>query len=478
MIPFTRYAPDADPTAPGVIGDATNLIPTLRGYVGGHSGVDIGMDALAAAALSSAALSKLDGTSRLIAGTTTKLYEKSEATWADVSRVAAYNAGEVNSWRFAQFGDTSLAINKLDVLQASNSGAFADVAGAPKAAVMCVVSGFVMLANTNDGVNDDQDRWWCSAYLDYTDWTPAISTQCTTGRLVDIPGALTGMKALGYDVVAYKDNSMYLGRYAGPPGVWDFTQIPGEVGCASQDAIADIGGAHLFIGNNDIYLFNGTTPQAIGDGIREWFFNDLDPAYAYRICNTYDRDRSLVYFFYPRLGSGGSFTGCIVYNHKSNKWGVSHRTIERALEFVSGGFTWDSIPAPTWDTWPAVSYGSPFWTASSRQAGYIGTDHKLYALSGASASASLTTGNYGTENYHTLLKRVTLRYLDRPTTATMTNYHQQFLGGAWTEGVTTNENNGRFDVLQSAPWHKVRFDFTGNFEVTAAQADSKTGGVL
>lgn len=480
MIPFIGFAPDADPTTPGVITECTNFVPTLRGFSGSASGIDTGMAALASASLSAAVLTSLSGTNRLIAGTTTKLYEKSAFTWTDVSRATAYNASTTYPWRFAQFGDTSLAINKGDVLQYSNSGAFADVT-APKAAVMCVVSGFVMLGNTNDGAYGDSfDRWWCSAYLDYTDWVPAISTQCTTGRLVDTPGAITGMKALGYNVVAYKDRSMYLGRLDSTPGVWDFTLIPGEIGCSSQEAIADIGTAHIFIGFEDIYIYDGTAPTPIGSPIRKWFFADLDPAYMYRIRSSHDKTNALVYFYYPQRGQSGNLTGCIVYNYKSNKWGVADKAIECAVDYITGGYTYDTLPiiGSTWDSWPEVTYDSPFWTASSRYPAYVGTDHKIYAMTGASTSSSFTTGDYGVEDYYTLLSRVTLRYLSRPTTAMMTNYYQDLHGDPWTADQITTEYSGRFDVLFSAPWHRVKFDFTGDFEVTGATAETQASGVL
>lgn len=478
LIPLSQFAPTADQTTPGIIVDATNIVPTLRGYAGAPTGADVGMDALAAAALSATIATKLDASNRLIAGTTTKLYEKSGTGWTDVSRVAAYNASTTYPWRFAQFGDTTLAVNKGDVIQSSATGAFADLT-APKAAVMCVVSGFVMLGNTNEATyGDSLNRWWCSAYLDETDWTPAISTQCTTGLLVDTPGAITAMKALGYDVVAYKADSMYLGRYSGPPGVWQWTLIPGEIGCASHEAVADIGGAHLFVGPDDIYLFNGGVPQAVGSAIREWFFADLDPTYKGVIRSSHDRTNSLVYFYYPRLGSGGSLTGCIVYNYKTGKWGVAHRSIECAVDYITGGYTYDTLPITTWDSWPAVAFDSPFWTASSKYTAYIGTDHKVYSLTGACDTSSITTGAYGTEDEYSLLKRVTLRFLERPTTATCTNYYQELLGDAWTEDATTTQSSGRFDLLRSSVWHKATFDMTGPYELTGFVADLAQDGVL
>lgn len=476
---ITAFAPDADPTTPGVITACDNLVPTLRGYAGGFSGVNVGMDALPGPAISAAVLSDLGGANRLIVGMATHLYGKSGSSWNDISRATpAYNASETYPWRFAQFGDTSLAVNKGDVLQAFTSGDFDDVSGAPKAALMCVVSQFVMLANTNEGTfGDSFDRWWCSALLDYTDWTPDISTQCTTGRLVDSPGGITGLKALGYDVVAYKEKSMYLGRYAGPPAVWDWTLIPGEIGCVSNEAIADIGTAHLFVGGDDFWMFDGSRPVSVGTPVREWFFADADPSAMHTIRHSVDRVNALVYWFYRRVGSS-SLNGCIAYNWKANKWGIAHREIECAVDYITGGFTWDTLPLTTWDSWPSVAYDSPFWTNGSRCPAFIGTDHVIYSLTGGSVSASFTTGHYGQEDAFSLLSRVNVRFLKRPAGVSMTNFYQNIHGDAWVQDATTADSSGRFDVLRSAPWHRARFDLTGDFEFTGAAATIQWDGVL
>lgn len=477
------FAPDVDPTTPGVITDCTNIIPTLRGYIGGPVGTDVGMDALASAALSAAVLAKLDGTNRTFAGTATKLYEKSGASWLDRSRATPdYNATTINPWRFAQFGNTSLAVNKGDQLQSSSSGAFANL-NAPTAKVICTWKGFVVLGNTNDGgagtsYGDSPARWWTSAYLDHTSWTPSIATQSTTGELVETPGAITGLKTLGEYVIAYKDNSIYVGRDAGSPTVIAWNVLPGTIGCSSHEAIADIGTAHIFVGPKDIYMFDGNTITPIGTPLREWFFADLDPLYKSRIRSNHDKTNSLVYFHYPRLGSNGNLNGCIVYNYNNNKWGVSHRSIECAIEYITGGYTYDTLPFSTYDTWPSISYDDPFWDASSEYVSYFGTDHKIYSWTGMSNSSSMTLGYYGIENIYTLLSRVTVKFLTSPTTYTMTNYYCDVLGDAWTEDQTTTGSNGRFDVLMSAPYHKVKFDFTGDYEITAASADTQKDGEL
>lgn len=485
MQAFAGFMPDADPTMPGVITDLTAMVPTIRGsYVGAPTGADVGMSALAAAALGSAICTKLDGTNRLFAGTAVGLYEKSGSSWTDVTRTVggAYSASSTNPWRFAQFGNTSLAINKSNQLQSISTGTdFADVS-APTAAVMCVSNRFVMLGNTNNGgsgttYGDSPDRWYCSEIDNEAGWTPSVTTQCASGRLVDTAGAITAMRTLGENVVAYKDGSMYLATYEGPPAVWRFDLISTEVGCASHDAVVELNNAHYFVGTDDFYRYSlGGLPVPIGSPIKEWFFSRIDKTYKGLMRAAHDRVNALIYWFYPSVGTS-ELNSCVVYNYQSNKWGVADMSIECATEYISGGYTYETLPFSTYDTWPEVSYDSAFWNASSRYVGYFGTDHKIYSLTGTSSSSSLTTGHYGTDNEFSLLSRVTLRYLNKPTTAEMVNYYQNEHGDSWTEDATTLESSGRFDLFRSSAWHRVKFNFTGNVEIVGASADVAPDGV-
>ena len=262
FVPLTGWVPDADETAPGVILDCTALIPSVRGMKGAPSAISSGVSALGAAALGAALIVDLAGTSYSFAGTATGMYKAGSSSWSDVTRASgAYTANTDTRWRFAQFGNTTVAVQKADRPQYSNSGAqFADIAFsgpkyAPKSALVETAQGFVVMADCNDtgaslgtSFGDQANRWWCSAQFDYTDWTPAASTQCASGLLVDSPGKITGLKRLGAALVAYKDTSLYVGTYVGPPAIWQWTMAPGEAGTASNESVVDIGDAHLFVG--------------------------------------------------------------------------------------------------------------------------------------------------------------------------------------------------------------------------------------
>lgn len=129
MIQLLGFSPDLDPTTPGVVTDCEMMVPTIRsGMRACPSLASPGIPALAAACAGAATVQKLDGTYRLIAGTQTDLYEQDGFAWNSVTRAGApYTTGTAAPWRFAQFGNATLAANGADPLQESQSGAFADV---------------------------------------------------------------------------------------------------------------------------------------------------------------------------------------------------------------------------------------------------------------------------------------------------------------------------------------------------------------
>lgn len=480
MTPIIGFAPDKDSTVPGVLTDCSMVYPTPAGYKAAPSAVTCGLPALGSACQGATIARKIDNSKRIFAGTQTRMYQQSGATWADVSRAGNYTGGADTRWRFAQFGDVSLACNSTEILQASSSGAFADVATSPKSKLIDIASGFVMLAGTNEGTYGDQaDRWWCSGLYDHTIWTPAISTQCVTGRLIDSPGDIRALRRLGADIIAYKERSIYIGRYVGAPIVWSWTQVSGDIGTPSNEAVVNIGTAHIFVGYEDIYLFDGTRPQAIGKDVKQWFFRDVNPSYRNKIIGTQDRAKSLVMFYYPSVASStGAIDSCLIYHWTTGKWSRANRAIEAAVEYTAAGISYDSLGTSygTWDSLPSISYDSPFWTAESIVPSVFDTTHTLVQIAGNAGASSITTGDMGDDSAFTTISRVVPRFLSAPTSATLSNTYRNIIGEASVAGISVALANGRFDYLQSARWHRATIAAQGDMEITGYDVQAvKTG---
>lgn len=471
-IKLLSYEPDSDPSIEGILTNCANMVPSVRGMKGAPSPLSPGNTPLAATCQGAAVIELLDTTTRFIAGTPTKLYEANGNNWTDRSRSSAYSPASDVRWRFAQFGNVALAAVKSDTLQASASTAFSDAASAaPKAAIVETVNQFVFLFDTNESTyGNSQNRWWCSAIGDYTNWTPSIPNQCATGTLVATPGPIVGGKRLGDQIVAYKASSMYIGTYVGPPAVWSFQQVPGGIGAVSHESVVNIGTPeqpqHIFMGRDNFYLFDGARPVPIPNRLRERVFNvELYKAYAYLSMALHDRTRANVYFFYC---SSNSITPdkCVVYNYRTGTWGRDDRTVQMVVEYITSGVTYDGLGSSysTYNDLPNVSYDS-FFQASQPIPAIFDTSNTLKTLTGVSATSSITTGDIGDDQQLSMLKRAVPRFTTAPTTCTMTNSYKMASGDALTMDQTVSLVTGKLDVMRDARWHRLQFNFTGDVEL-------------
>lgn len=479
MVPIIGFAPDAEKTTPGLLVSCENMVPYLNGMEGAPSpSTPASTPALAAECRGAAVVSKLDNTRRIIAGTTTKLYELTGGAWVDRSRVGNYSGGVDTRWSITQFGDATLCANRAEAIQRSTGAAFADIATAPKAEVVFTVGAFVMALNVNDG-SEKPDGWHCCAAYDDTSWTPSTATQATSGRLVATAGPLTAGMRLGEYAIAYKRNSIYLGQYIGAPIVWDWIQAPGgNAGCVGKEAICDVGGAHFFVGEDNLWIFDGTRPVPVAEGVvKQWFNDTCSPEYRHRTICTYDRNRGLVWVFFPSNGAEKP-DSAIVYHVQGQKWGVADRSIEAALNYVQPGATIDGLTAysATIDGLSSYSFDSQFWLSGGRSIAIFDTSHQLQSLTGVSVSSSMTTGEVGDDYAVTSLRGIRLRYAVAPTTADAEVSAQQNSGTDFTSTGTGSVLDGKFDVRQTARWHKATFNFTGPVRVTHMDADVVPAG--
>ena len=467
------FSPDLEPSTQGISTDCTAFIPSLKGMKAASSEQSTSLPALAAACQGASSNQNTDGTLRFFAGTATKLYEAGSSSWTDVSRAVggAYTTAVDGRWRFSQYGNVALATNLADSLQYSvTSGAFANVTGTPKGAVIDTAVSFVLLGNYNDGSAVPNGIWW-SALGDYTSWTPSAATQAGKALITQTPGQITALRALGDNVVVYKNNSMYLGQYQGSPLLWTFSLVSSETGTPCQETVvpittADGGFVHYFMGSNDFYSYNGALPTRIGTPIREYVFGRINNAYAYKSVAVHDPVNTIIYFFYPSTGAT-SPDSCVVYNYKSNRWGVDDRSIEFACQYVTGGYTYSTLTSTfvTYSGLPSVSYGSPFWLSTNTVPCIFNTSHLLKTLTGAPGNWSVTLGDVGDDAQFSLLKRVRPRWITRPSSATLTPYYKFDSGDTLTANGSSTMSTGHFDLLQESRWHRVKIDGSGTAEI-------------
>lgn len=483
--PFIGYAPDIDPTTAGVIVDCQGAVPSLKGMRNAPAAQITTLPALATTARGGASVRRLDDTSRLIVGTVGKLWEAGSGAYTDVSRTVggSYTCAAGDLWTFAQFGNVTLAAQKADFIQASTAGNFATVATAPRASIVETVGQFAFAFDTNESsFGDSPDRWWCSAIGDYTSWTPSIATQAASGRLIAGEGKITCGKRFGERIVAFKRNATYVGSYAGAPFVWDWQQVQGNIGCIGKYAAVDVGTANeprlLFMGSDNFYAFDGARHEPIGDVLRETVFSELSLVDA-GICSvSHDRTNGLVYFFYPKTNST-ICNACVVYNYRTGRWGRNDIEVQTALDFISPGVTYDGVGAlySTYSDLPAVTYDSAIWISQRSSPSIIGTDRLLRTLDGGATPGYMTFGLIGSDQAVTTVRRVTPRWMTKPTVSTLDTFTRAEIGEPDAPDQIVNMSGGRYDFLRRAKWHRFRQNFSaGAWELPGFNVEIGEGG--
>lgn len=483
LLPVKGFAPDQDPTEPGVLTACVGYIPTIKGMRAAPSEVSAGLAALAAKCQGAAVLSKLDRTRRFFAGTSVKLYEAATSTWSDVTRAASDYSTATGTWRFAQLGDVSLAAQKADKIQKSvGSGVFSDITAAPRASIIEVVGEHVVAFDINDGA-DRPSGWKTSALGNYADWTSAVATNAYDGDLNNTPGPILAGKALADGVVAYKQKAMYLGSFQGPPIGFAWQLVSDTAGALSQEVVVPIttssgGAAHIFMGDDDFYYYDGARPVPIGSPIKVWLFSRLNREYSFKATSLHDPLNKIIYFYYPSINSGiGNLDSAIVYNYRADRWGIDDRDIEATAQFVSGGLSYAEFEAlyTTYPAVPAGPYGSLVADTTPVPA-IFDTTHTLYALSGAAGAGSFTTGDIGDDSKFIDLNRIRVRWITKPTSATLTNFYRNELGEDLETDNSVAMTGSHFDLLREARWHRGRIETMGDAELTALQPEFNPGG--
>ena len=472
FLKFREFAPDLEPTTDGALQSGTfGFVPSPKGMKGASAPKDADPETATATVLGAASLSDINGAIRTFYGTINELHEAAGTSWNDRSN-GSYNASR---WRFSQYQNRSIAASGIsDTIQFSESGAFADLTGAPKAAIVEVVGGQVVAFNTANNA----DEFHFAAQDDPGDWTASLATLSVKGRLVDTPGSITAGRRLGNEVVAYKEKSLYLGRFVGAPVIWAFSLISDEIGAVSHEAVIPVENAHFFMGIDDFYMFDGSRPRSVGMPVREFFFNDeIDFDYRANVIGVHDRDRGKVRWHYPSQScSNGSLDRYIDYHYGLGRWGSP---VKEACQVA---FEYTNATSPTYDTMgdfystydgiTPSAYDSPFWVSKSYNPAIFSASLKLQELTATAEPTEIVINNLGQDGANLFVTRIRPRFMTSPKAGTIYPSSSDNLGDTFvSSGATAPLDEGKFDVLEEARWHSFRMEFTGDIELSGVDIE-------
>lgn len=301
------------------------------------------------------------GTKYLVRVSTTGLEKYNELTdvWNSISASAfAGGANDYFDFDMATEDDLLLIVNGVNTVRKwTGSGNNQVLGGSPGiAGSVCYLTPYVILGNLiEDGVAYPWKVKWCGT------GTPEVWTGGNSGSqiLSDDNSSLLKLKRLSEYAAAYKAESLWLGRKDVSDTVI-FERIKTGIGLFGKNCVVDVEGIHYFMGLNDFYAWNGSTPEPIGKNVRDEVFSTVDRTKSAKFFALHVKSQTEVWFYV--VITGQTYPTVIwKYNYRLGIWyydtcsnitaGIDYTDnngVDRIITGGSSGYSYE-IDSTTYD---------------------------------------------------------------------------------------------------------------------------------
>lgn len=382
-IALPAYMPDQSNNS-GVLLTAKNVYAAQDGYRSVGAVQELS-DALASSFQGGASAIASDGDAYLLAGTAGGIYQLTSASGAWTGLITGLSID--GRWKFAQFGDYSVAVNggttyEVDLIGASAAA----LSGAPSGTSVAVVGDHVVIGQA--GANILKVQW--SAFRDHTGWTDGVNQ---AGSIVQQTGGQVQAIAGGeYGIIFQRERIVRMTRTGDASAPFQFDEISSNFGCAAGNTVAQAGRTIFFLSDRGFMaLEDGQVLKPIGSEKVDRTFaasvsrDNLDNIYA-----AVDPQNKLAMWFVP--GSPGTLW---VYNFELDRW----TTLEFNGKGLFPGFTtsislddFATIGITNLDT-ATVSLDDPRYSGGNPRLYLVSIGDKVGTLTGSKLAAEIELGN-------------------------------------------------------------------------------------
>lgn len=470
--PFIGFAPDLDPSTPGIFTATKGLYTTFAGFRPLPSLVGVGFGTNLLGNLPSTCRGCYvavfgNGTVRIFAGTDTHLYEGLPGGWTEADSGQTFTGSGLR-WSFAVFGNDLIATNGKDPVQVCSSTAtgFSALAGNPPlGAYVEVTDQQVMLfggTNNSFGANS----WTASAAGNDALWDLNISDLSAGDVLTDTPGNIVAARKLGRNVLVYKNRGIYLGSFVGNPVVWRWDLVTPEFGTWGPGCVCNLGTLHAFVGLNGFYTTDGSGiypilgPQGGKNPVQQWFFRNLNPKFAGNIESFFDEINQVVYWHFPSIYSlSGALDSWISWDMTQNRWlaELTSLSIDCTIQpFISTTISGLNL---------------------STLRGVMDSTHTPKYFGGTPGGSSFTTGTYGDGMHYLFFTKLMPKFsaVGQPTCQVLHQIRYS-AGDQPHEGDTgyyDTLNEGQIPLLGNAVYSSFVYTLSGDYEILGHAIDFK-----
>lgn len=453
-----NYQPDLDRNwnaNPGLCSDMTGLVPLQNGNL--CSLVDssnLSFNTTGADVLSAEMFTQTDGSVRLLAF---RVNDIDEYTSGATRTNRATGLTTATDWAAAAWGNQIIAVSKANATQSSTGAGFTALGGSsPKAKLIAANVNFVMMADVDDGgSNVYTDMVWWSALRNPSSWAPSLATQAGNVRLLDTPGPIKQLVAFQDKFIAFKENSIYMGQYVGPPYVFSWRVINSSIGLSFYKCVTECDGKLFFVHKSGFYSFDGQQFANIGHGV----ISRIDDFQYATPSMVADEAEGVVWFFAYVIIVGGGTTYRlypICYNARTGLWSnVGHK-----FSATSTTGSPQAVVVATHaqrDAFHALGNLSGFsYFSNGSTPAYVAVAYP-YTSTG---TASFTTGFVGSNDIAPTMIRVYPRFVygdgSSISSASISGYNDESLAGVGSDGSHTLAWNAEYGTLDGRAQYRYK----------------------
>lgn len=138
----------------------------------------------------------------------------------------------------------------------------------------------------------------------------------------DTEGRIVAIKKLGDALYVYKERSIIAFTYTGGEDtVFSKEVVTTRAGLIAPDAIVELPHMHIFVGQDNVYAFDGNTCTPIGDPVKDWVYQNIRPDSVDKIFGYYNEESGDVTFsFYSTVNEEDNCDKAMIYNTSQRTW--------------------------------------------------------------------------------------------------------------------------------------------------------------
>lgn len=478
ILEFGEWLPDLrDMNNPGAT-VAKNCIPEATHYrsVKGLSGFTDGLNDVCVGA---AWLSDTTAINSNFAGTASKLYQLSGASWSDVSN-GTYTG---DNWEFAKFGSRCIATNFTEAPQfvsVTSGGNFANLGGSPpKAKHIGVVKDFVVLGNIDDGTHRNNRVVW-SGFNNSEIWTPSLATQ---SDYQDLPDSGAIQRIVGGEIgYIFFEHDIYVMSYAGPPTIFSFDKLDANKGrgTIAPNSVVSFGPQVFYYAFDGFYALEGGASRPIGNNkIDRWFRANADMTRVNEMRGIVDEENKLIMWSFRSPSATTINDLVLIYNFASDRWSYIEAEVEAFFEYVSAGLNLDTIDIILGDI-DADSFDmdSDAYSGSALDVRVVAFDstHKASIFNGDPLVAEIETKELFIPGSRTFINQI--RPLCDGAVKVAMGTRNKISDSYSYAPLRTPNNSGVVSVRSNARYHRCKAEISGGFsEAMGIEVNEQQAGI-